>query len=175
MTALPDLGSPNPGGEALAAELRWVHDMLRKDLGTIRQMAADAEGGMPGGRIAAGVRKLALSSPLWQLTVNCMHYCRVVHTHHTLESVALFPELRRSNPALGPVVDKLEADHVRVSGLLDDVEAAAQELASDEDTPARARLVESLRTLSDQLLAHLAYEEEQISPTLRTWTGWPGW
>ena len=35
--------------------------------------------------------------------------------------------------------------------------------------------VTALRTLSDDLLAHLQYEEEHISGTLRTWTRWPGW
>ena len=39
----------------------------------------------------------------------------------------------------------------------------------------RDRLVAALHTLSTDLLAHLAYEEEQISGTLSTFTHWPGW
>ncbi len=35
----------DPRGEAMAAELKWVHDMIRRDLRTIRQMAADAAAG----------------------------------------------------------------------------------------------------------------------------------
>jgi iron-sulfur cluster repair protein YtfE (RIC family) len=87
----------------------------------------------------------------------------------------LFPALRESNPALNPVVDKLEADHAHVSDLLDEVEAASQQLGQAGEPAARGRLVTALRTLSDDLLAHLQYEEEQISGTLRTWTRWPGW
>ena len=49
----------------------------------------------------------------------------------------LFPELRRSNPALAPVVDKLQADHEHVSTLLDDVETAARELGDDDSPAAR--------------------------------------
>ncbi len=30
----------------MVAELKWVHDMIRHDLGLIRQMAADAEEGL---------------------------------------------------------------------------------------------------------------------------------
>jgi hypothetical protein len=86
----------------------------------------------------------------------------------------LFPALRRANPALGLVVDKLEADHVRVAGLLDDVEAAARDLAGREDPATRQRLAAALQVLSTDLLAHLAYEEDNISDTLRTMTGW-GW
>jgi iron-sulfur cluster repair protein YtfE (RIC family) len=73
------------------------------------------------------------------------------------------------------VVDKLEADHARVSDLLDEVEAASRQLGERDETAARKRLVTALRTLSDDLLDHLLYEEEQISGTLRTWTSWPGW
>ena len=83
--------------------------------------------------------------------------------------------LRQANPALNPVVDKLEADHAHVSDLLDEVETASQQLGQAGEPPARERLVTALRTLSDDLLAHLQFEEEQISGTLRTWTRWPGW
>jgi hypothetical protein len=79
------------------------------------------------------------------------------------------------NPALGPVVDKLEADHASVSGLLDEVDAAAQELGDHEDPAVRTRLTRALQDLSTDLLAHLQYEEEHISDTLRTWTSWPRW
>jgi hypothetical protein len=72
-------------------------------------------------------------------------------------------------------VDKLEADHAHVSDLLDDVGAAAGDLSAAENPVARQRLVQALETLSADLLAHLQYEEEQISPALRTWTGWPHW
>jgi hypothetical protein len=73
------------------------------------------------------------------------------------------------------VVDKLEADHAHVSGLLDEVEAASHQLGQAGEPAARGRLVTALRTLSADLLAHLEYEEEHISGTLRTWTRWPGW
>jgi hemerythrin-like domain-containing protein len=95
--------------------------------------------------------------------------------HHHGESALLFPQLRRSNPALGPVVDKLEADHGRVSDLLDDVSAAAVALAGEESDTGRKQLIAALEVLSEELLAHLDYEEENISATLRTWTSWPGW
>ena len=96
-----------------------------------------------------------------------------MHAHHHAESVLLFPELRRSNPALGPVVDKLQADHEHVSTLLDDVEAAARELGERRQPGRPRRLVAALGQLSTDLLAHLAYEEESIGGTLRTWTSWP--
>jgi hypothetical protein len=172
-TELPN--PANPRGEAMVAELKWVHDMVRRDLRTVRQMAADVASGLPAAGIRAGIRSLAANGPLWQLKINCLQYCRFVHSHHHAESIMLFPGLRRANPALNPVVDKLEADHLSVSGLLDDVEAAARELSSREDPAVRERLTAALQKLSVDLLAHLQYEEENIAGTLRTLSGWPGW
>ncbi len=172
-TALP--GPPNPRGEALVAELKWVHDMIRRDLRTVRQMAADVAAGLAAEEIQAGIRSLAAGGPLWQLKINCLQYCRFVHSHHHAESIILFPGLRQLNPALNPVVDKLEADHQAVSDLLDEVGAAASELGSQEQPAVRQRLTRALQNLSTDLLAHLEYEEENISGTLRTLSGWPGW
>ena len=156
----------------MVAELKWVHDMIRRDLRTVRQMAADAAAGLAE-EIRAGIRSLAAGGPLWQLKVGCLHYCRFVHSHHHAESVLLFPALRRANPALNPVVDKLEADHANVSDLLGEVETAARELSDAEDAAARERLIQALQQLSVDLLAHLQYEEDHISDTLRTWLDWP--
>jgi hypothetical protein len=171
--AVAEARSPNPYGEALVRELRWVHDMIRRDLGTVRQLAAAAEAGLGAAEVRDGLAALATNGPLWQLKINCLAYCRLVHTHHRLESLALFPELRRTNPALSPVVDKLEADHAAVSGLLDDVDEAACQLGRDGDPTVRRRLVEALESLSADLLVHLRYEEDQIADTLRSWTSWP--
>jgi hypothetical protein len=190
----------NSRGEALVRELKWVHGMIRRDLQTVRVLAAAVADGLPGAEAAQSIRSLQISGPLWQLKVNCLQYCRFVHMHHHGESALLFPRLRESNPALGPVVDKLESDHAAVSDLLDDVSAAAMALAADEgpageeavcgeavreeavreeavreEAEARERLSSALADLSAVLLAHLDYEEEQISDTLRTWTGWDFW
>jgi hypothetical protein len=185
--AVAEAQAPVPGdprGEARGAELKWVHDMIRRDLRTVRQMAADAAAGRAAGEIRAGIRSLAASGPLWQLKAGCLHYCRFVHSHHHAESVLLFPALRRTNPALNPVVDKLEADHASASDLLGEVETAARELSDMEDPAARelsgvedpagrTRLIDALHKLSADLLAHLQYEEDHISDTLRTWSDWP--
>jgi hypothetical protein len=161
--------------EGLVAELKWVHGMIRQDLRTVRRLAAEVTAGLPGAQAAAEVRSLQVAGPLWQLKVNCLRYCRFVHMHHHGESAFLFPRLRRSNPALGPVVDKLEADHARVSDLLDEVSAAATDFAEREGEASRAHLGGALDDLSRDLLEHLDYEESSISDTLRTWTGWAEW
>ena len=151
-----------------------MHGLIRRDLRTVRELAADLDHGLSGVDALAALQSLEVSGPLWRLKINCLQYCRFVHSHHHAESALLFPRLRLANPALGPVVDKLEADHATVSDLLDDVSAAAADLESQEEPTTRKRLIDALGDLSTVLLAHLDYEEEHIAGTLRTWAGW-GW
>jgi hypothetical protein len=164
----------SPRGEALVEELKWVHGLIRRDLQTVRVLAADLGTGLPAEDAVMAIQSLEVTGPLWRLKINCLQYCRFVHAHHHAESVLLFPRLRLTNPAIGPVVDKLEADHAQVSDLLDEVSAAAADLASHEEPATRTRLIHALGDLSTVLLAHLDYEEEHIAGTLRTWAGW-GW
>jgi hypothetical protein len=172
----PVLNSPVPNarGEALVEELKWVHRLIRRDLQTVQALATDLGAGLPGSEAAAAIQSLEVAGPLWRLKINCLQYCRFVHSHHHAESALLFPRLRLTNPALGSVVDKLEADHAHVSDLLDDVSAAAADLAREEASAARKRLIDALGELRTVLLEHLDYEEEHIADTLRTWAGW-GW
>jgi iron-sulfur cluster repair protein YtfE (RIC family) len=152
-------------GEAFFQELLWVHGMIRQDLETVRELAAQVAGGLAPAEAESQVASLAANGPLWALKVNCLHYCRFVHGHHRLEDAALFPVLREADPDLAPLVDRLEGDHRRVSEQLDEVEAAVLALNGDEGE--RTRVVESLNTLADDLLAHLEREEEGIGPALR--------
>ena len=156
-------------GEALYKDLLWVHGLLRQDLATVERLAIEAASGGPAGDVVAEVRALETTGPLWRLRASCLHYCRFVHHHHRLEDRALFPELRRVNPALGPVVERLQEDHRRVAGLLEAVEAAVAELDAGDTTAARRAVAEALEALAGHLLAHLELEEESIAETLRRW------
>ena len=109
-------------------------------------------------------------SGLRMLQVNCLSYCRFVHGHHGLEDAAMLPRVRAANPAIGPVVDRLEADHRRVSVLLDDVERAAARLGGSDD--ARTDVITALGALRGHLLEHLDYEEVALASTFSRMTGW---
>jgi hypothetical protein len=156
-------------GEALYQDLLWVHGLLRQDLATVERLAVEVAEGAPAGEVVAEVRALEATGPLWRLRASCLHYCRFVHHHHRLEDRALFPELRRVNPALGSVVDRLQEDHRIVAGLLEGVESAAGELDRSDTPKARTAVADALEALAAHLLAHLELEEESIADTLRRW------
>ncbi len=154
-------------------QLKLIHQMLRSDLAVCRDLAVEVAEGAPAAVITDQIAALKTRSPIWTLQVNCLYHCRVVHAHHGHEDAAMFPALRRSNPALSAVVDKLEADHRSISDLLDAVEESAGALDDTALNPARQRLIAALGRLEDDLLAHLAFEEEAIADTMRAWEQWP--
>lgn len=154
-------------GRAIFAELLWVHSMIRRDLQIVEQLAADVGDGLPGEAVQDTLGELKTSGPLWQLKVNCLRYCRFVHAHHGAEDVLLLPALRAIDPSIGPVVERLEADHARVSDLLDVVEAAARSLTDTDGDDARRQVIDGLLGLRVHLLDHLDYEERHAGPTIR--------
>jgi iron-sulfur cluster repair protein YtfE (RIC family) len=162
-----------PFGVAVHRQLKLIHQMLRNDLTTCRELAADVAAGVPSGEVADRVADLRANSPIWTLQVNCLYHCRLVHMHHHGEDRDMFPALRRSNADLGAVVDRLESDHRAISALLDDVEARVKELDETSTSAARDDLVKALRDLATHLLEHLAFEEENIATTMRSWETWP--
>lgn len=168
-------GNPRPvaPGEALFQELLWVHAMLRRDLATVRALAERVAAGEEAPAVQAEIAALETNSALWKFRANCLYYCRFVHHHHTLEDQYVFPAIRHSDPALEPVIVRLEADHRTIAVYLGDVSAAARRLGQADDQARRAALLAALNCLGDDLLAHLTYEEESIGPTLRSWGHWP--
>jgi hypothetical protein len=163
----PSNGPETARGRAMFEELLWVHSIIRRDLATIERLAADVGEGLSGEAVQNALGALKTGGPLWQLKVNCLRYCGHVHAHHGAEDVLLFPTLRAADPEIGPVVDRLESDHSRVSDLLDAVEATARALTDGDGGDARQRVIDSLQELHVHLLEHLDYEEHNAGPTIR--------
>ena len=166
--------SPTPEtdrGKAMFEELLWVHSVIRRDLEIVEKLAADAADGLPGEAIQETLGELKSAGPLWQLKVNCLRYCRFVHSHHGAEDTLLFPALRAVDASMEPIVDRLEADHAKVSDLLNAVEDAAQALTGTDAADARRRVVEGLKDLHGHLLEHLDYEEASAGPAMRRLEG----
>jgi Hemerythrin HHE cation binding domain len=161
---------PNP----LFEELLWVHAMIRRDLETVQRLAADVDDGLTAPEVAGRLEELKANGPLWRLKVNCLHYCRFVHSHHRLEDAALFPALRRIDPGLDSVVDKLEADHRAVAEGLGEVERGAEALTEDDGGAARPVLSAALERLASTLLDHLTLEERELERPMSRMRGLRG-
>ncbi len=162
-----------PPREGRVRELLYIHAHLRRDLQTVRRLADEARDGLAPETILAEIRSLETNSPLWRLKFGCMHYCRFVHTHHTIEDAAVFPMVRRADPSLNRIVDRLEEDHLTVHHITERIAAVADRVGSDVSGIARLELVEAQTELERHLLAHLDLEEQSLGPLLSTWEQWP--
>ena len=153
-------------GRVIYRLLLRVHAAIRSDLEHVERLAAQALEGLPAEELTQQLEELKRNGMLWRLRVDCLRYCYFVHSHHNAENAMFFPELRATNPAIDPVIDRLEADHQRVSHQLDQVEEAAQALAGDDGDSARQAVADALRILGKSLLAHLDYEERNLQTTV---------
>jgi alkanesulfonate monooxygenase SsuD/methylene tetrahydromethanopterin reductase-like flavin-dependent oxidoreductase (luciferase family) len=144
-----------------------VHDGLRGELVQIHDLITQVEAGhIDVGTARSHINTMTMRQNNWTLGTYCESYCRIVTTHHTIEDRSLFPHLRRSDPRLAPVVDRLEQEHHVIHEVLEGVDKALVEMVSGPGGTAGLRAAVDL--LSDTLLSHLAYEErELIEPLAR--------
>ncbi len=148
-----------------------IHAHLRRDLNRVRELTRALGDGAPTEEIREGISTLSVKSPVWALRRGCRHYCYFVRMHHGIEDRMLFPSLRRQFPGLASAIDTLEADHEEVAVILDEVDAAAEELS--EDAESRTATMRSLDRLADHLFTHLDFEETVVIPALSRMDGWP--
>lgn len=142
LTAVP--GPPNPTAGTWGAALKAVHDAFRRELSLIRREVAGSGPGLGA-----------------QLRVNCLTLCAGLHHHHAGEDAGMFPALVRDRPGLAPVVERLEREHEKVAVLLEDLRQA---VSADGADP--AHVLREVERLTDELEAHLRYEEEHLVPVL---------
>jgi hemerythrin-like domain-containing protein len=96
----------------------------------------------------------------WTLGAYCARYCRIVTGHHTLEDEGIFPHLRRGDPGLAPVVDRLQQEHHVIADVLDQVDRALVAVVSEADGLPKLR--RAVDRLTDTMLSHLSYEEREL-------------
>lgn len=147
------------------AHLVEVHDGLRAELDRLRDIVEQVVAGEEQAhRARNAINELTMRQNNWTLGAYCAQYCRFLTGHHTLEDRSVFPHLRRSEPALAPVLDRLEAEHVVIHDVLEQLDEALVGLVSGASGTAELQRVVDL--LSRTLLEHLASEEDDLVPAL---------
>lgn len=157
-------------GRSYAQHLIDVHDHLRAELNTVRDLIDQVRrGAIDAGQARSAINQMTMRQNSWTLGAYCASYCRVVTQHHTLEDQALFPSLRRQHAGLGPVIDRLTDEHKMIHQVLEAVDRA---LVSFANQPGNVEELQgAVDLLTDAMLSHLAYEErELVEPMARSET-----
>ncbi|MEU2162027.1 nitroreductase/quinone reductase family protein [Streptomyces sp. NPDC019208] len=137
-------GPPDMGTTSMGEAIKAVHDAFRRELALISREIGDS-----GPRLGA------------QLRINCLTLCQGLHNHHTGEDTALFPFLAGRYEELAPVMDRLREEHGKIAALLDELRRV---VTADDADPGLVQA--EVERLTDELEAHLVYEEEQLIPVL---------
>lgn len=140
VVALTAVGGHESQASSFGEGLALIHDAFRRELATIRK------------EFAASGPSLGV-----QLRINCLTVCQGLHYHHRMEDAHVFGTLGARFPELEPTIERLRAEHVAIAGLIDDLRRAVS-------TGAGGRA--EVERLTDELEAHLTYEEEQLIPLL---------
>ncbi|XVX20474.1 LLM class flavin-dependent oxidoreductase [Actinomycetota bacterium] len=155
-----------PEAQAQAQHLIDVHDHLRGELAQVRDIIDQVRAGhLQIGQARSIINTMTMRQNNWTLGAYCESYCRVVTGHHTLEDRSIFPHLRRSDPHLIDVIDRLEDEHHVIADVLEQVDQALVGLVGVEPKDVGERLealASAVDLLTDTLLSHLAYEEREL-------------
>jgi hypothetical protein len=150
-----------PGQRSAAQHLVDIHDHLRTELEEIRalvkRVVTDA---LSPAAARSQLNVMTMRQHSWALGAYCQSYCRLVTGHHSLEDMAMLPHLRRAEPELSPVVDRLEAEHQVIHQVLEELDRALVRFVDDADRGEELR--QAVDLLTDTLLSHLSYEEHQL-------------
>ncbi|RZU22270.1 hemerythrin HHE cation binding domain-containing protein [Kribbella rubisoli] len=138
-----------------------VHDHLRAELEQVRDLVEQVAAGTLGvGAARSAINTMTMRQNNWTLGTYCESYCRLVTTHHSIEDASLFPHLRRADPDLVPVVDRLQEEHKIIHDVLEGVDKALVALVDGSGSIDGLRAAMDL--LDDTLLSHLSYEEREL-------------
>ena len=145
-----------------------MHDHLRTELTQLRDVIDQVRRGLLSvGQARSVINTMTMRQNNWTLGAYCESYCRIVTGHHTLEDRSIFPHLRRRQPSLTHVIDRLEQEHHVIADVLEQVDEALVGIvgADGYGIAGREALDELQRTvdlLTDTLLSHLSYEEREL-------------
>jgi hemerythrin-like domain-containing protein len=138
-----------------------VHAHLRSELEQIRDVVAEVAAGHSTAAVARSlINEMSMRQNYWSLGAFCATYCRVLTIHHTIEDSNLFVDLKSRDAELAPVIERLSEEHEVVAAVLTRLDAAM--VAMVDDAQHLSRVQTEVERLTEILLSHLDYEEEEL-------------
>jgi alkanesulfonate monooxygenase SsuD/methylene tetrahydromethanopterin reductase-like flavin-dependent oxidoreductase (luciferase family)/hemerythrin-like domain-containing protein len=162
-TQRPDTQRPDtqrPGAQA-ASFLVQVHDHLRSELEQLRAVVTEVAAGQTSPALARSlINRMSMRQNYWSLGAFFAANCRVLTNHHAIEDSRMFADLKSRDESLTPVIERLSEEHEVIAGILTRLDEALVLMVDDaSELPGVQAEVERL---SEVLLSHLDYEEEEL-------------
>ena len=129
-----------------------IHDALRRDLEHLTRAVETGDLVDPQRRQSA--------NDGWELFKHQLHH------HHTGEDIALWPKVRprlAGRPDDLALLDAMEAEHVRIGPLIEEIDSAVADPESGRD-----RLPQATAVFRQELADHLSHEEREAVPVVES-------
>ncbi|MBT1100140.1 nitroreductase/quinone reductase family protein [Streptomyces anulatus] len=162
---LPDPDATVPAIASLADKLVEVHTWLR---GQLLHVGAETEAYFAARASHPGGGEPPAPGLGLQIRQRCLAFCQALEFHHTAEDGHMFPTMEGYHPHLTDVFDRLREEHLGIGA----VQAALAALLADVTIAEPDRFRAELARMTEELTAHLDYEEEHILPLLAD-VPWP--
>ncbi|MEU4176621.1 nitroreductase/quinone reductase family protein [Streptomyces sp. NPDC026589] len=153
----PDVTAP--AITSLADKLVEVHTWLR---GQLRHVHNETEAHFAARAAHPGGGEAPAPGLGLQIRQRCLAFCQALEFHHTAEGGHMFPTMEGYHPELGHVFDRLREEHRSIGAVQSALAALLADVAVAEPDRFRAELAR----MTEELTAHLDYEEEHILPLL---------
>ena len=115
------------------------------------------------------ISRMTLRQNHWTLGSFCASYCRIVTIHHAVEDTHMFPDLAAAQPSLQPVLDRLEAEHLVIAGVLDRFDRALVDLVREDEMTA---VPDPRRDRRDRRTGNRTRRHPAVAPGLRGGSNW---
>lgn len=161
-----------PAERSQGEHLRMVHDMYRRSLAQVGDVLDQVRSGeLSVGDARGAVHALGVRVTFEQLGSFCGQLCQSVETHHRIEDAHLYPALRSADPALDPVLDRLDLEHRVIHDVLERFDRVLVAMATADDGPGAGEsglpdVHAHFAHLRGLLESHFRYEEDQIGTAL---------
>ncbi|MEU1223586.1 nitroreductase/quinone reductase family protein [Streptomyces microflavus] len=156
---LPDPQAPALEVTSLADKLTEVHTWLR---GQLAQVHTETEAHFAARAAHRGAGAPPPPGLGLRIRQRCLAFCQALEFHHTSEDGHMFPAMEGYHPHLRHVFDRLRDEHRTIAA----VQSALAELLAGVAIAEPDRFRGELSRMTEQLTAHLDYEEAEILPLL---------
>ncbi|CAM5260879.1 cation-binding protein [Streptomyces spiroverticillatus] len=149
-------GGPRPA-LTVGDKLLEIHVWLRGQLARVR---ADAEAHFAAAAADPGAPTLPGLG--LQIRQHCLAFCETLDFHHRSEDAAVFPQIEHHQPHLAEALARLREEHRKVADLKSELAAHIREFRTADP----GTFLAELTRMSEELTAHMDYEESVILPIL---------
>ncbi len=159
----PKIDGLSPQQRARGRRLGLYHNLHRAQLDEVRAAMAGMDAEAVHNKIAA----LQMTSNFRLFGNLCGEECQMLTFHHSAEDAQMFPVLQqRGDNGLRKVVERLQAEHLVVHELIEELGTAAATLVDAPTAENFAQTKAAFAVLETCVRSHFGYEETELAEAL---------